>query len=51
MDFINDVQSVFPDDVDILATKMNIKGRILGYREKAIFHIIWIDKDHKGYKG
>lgn len=39
------------DDIKILSTRMSGGGRILGFRDRDVFHIVWIDPNHKTYKG
>ncbi len=37
------------EDVTIIAFRSNGKAPMLGYRDKAIFHIVWIDRDFTVY--
>lgn len=48
---IRSVPSTIPQDAVILSLRMNERGRLVGFREEAIFHIMWVDPLHKLYKG
>lgn len=38
------------EDVNIIAFRCFGKGPVIGYRSKAIFHIVWLDPKFKAYK-
>jgi len=38
-------------DVRLLAMRFGRGARVIGYRDDEILHIIWIDPNHKVYRG
>jgi hypothetical protein len=43
------VPSKIPPDVDFLALRFHGKAPMVGFRERDIFHIVWLDRDFTLY--
>ena len=43
------VPSAISDDINFISLRAGRRRRIIGYQERAILHIIWLDRDHSVY--